>query len=100
MTYNIMLICVGGMSTSLIVEKMKKHAIEKGIDAKIWATSITNYKHELDQTDIILLAPQARYMVNEIKKYATNIPVELIDMRVYGSVNGEAVLEQALKHLK
>ena len=33
----IMLCCASGMSTSLLVEKMKKAALEQGIEAEIWA---------------------------------------------------------------
>lgn len=33
----IMLVCASGMSTSLLVSKMKKAAEEKGVDAEIFA---------------------------------------------------------------
>lgn len=35
----IMLVCAGGMSTSLLMNKMKAAAKEKGIEVEIWATA-------------------------------------------------------------
>ena len=41
---NIMLCCAAGMSTSLLVEKMKKEAEKQGIEANIWAVGANEAK--------------------------------------------------------
>ena len=95
----ILLVCCAGMSTSLLVTRMEKEAKTQGIDAKIWATSEANLEKELgdDGADVILVGPQIRYLMNNIKKATNNsIPVELIDMRTYGMMDGKAVLKQGL----
>ena len=50
---------------------------------------------------VILVGPQIRYLLNNIKKEVNNtVPVELIDMRIYGMMDGEKVLNQALNALE
>ena len=44
--------------------------------------------------DVILLGPQVRFQLESIKK-RVSVPVEAIDMREYGTMNGVAVLNQA-----
>lgn len=92
----IMLCCASGMSTSLLVEKMKKSAKEKGIEVDIWAVGANEVRENADKTDIILLGPQVKYAQKKIEADAPNVPVANIGMREYGMMNGAAVLQQAL----
>ena len=98
----IMLACSAGMSTSLLVNKMKEAAVKEGIKAEIWAISESNLKDEITKCDVLLLGPQVRYILPNAKKLAEpyGIPVDVIDMRFYGMCNGAKVLEQALKMKK
>ena len=97
----IMLVCAAGMSTSLLVTKMKKAAEVQGIQADIFAISA----HEIDlmieqkNVDVLLLGPQVKYMQKQIesKLAGKDIPVEAINMQDYGMMNGEKVLGQALR---
>ncbi len=93
----VMLICSAGMSTSLLVSKMQKAATARGIEIEIWAVGTAGFKNELAKPDVILLGPQVRFMKDEVAKLAAPKPVEVIDMRSYGKVDGEGVLNQALK---
>ncbi len=91
----IMLVCAAGMSTSLLVTKMQAAAEAEGLEAEIFAVSAdTNAP-----VDVLLLGPQVRYMQNEFETKLT-IPVAVIDMRDYGTMNGEAVLKTALELMK
>ena len=97
----IMLVCSAGMSTSLLVTKMQKAAEAKGIDAKIFATAAGDADNALSQNDvdILMLGPQVRFMLSQFQQKLAdkNIPVEVIDMRAYGMMDGESVLGQAEK---
>ena len=95
----ITLLCALGMSTSLLVEKMKKAATEKEIQVKIEAHSVDYLEDHLKTADVILLGPQIRYKKNELfrKAEAANVPIGIIDMRAYGTINGVKVLEQAME---
>lgn len=93
---NILLICSAGMSTSLLVSKMQKAAKEQNVDVNIWAVGTAVYKNDLPKADVILLGPQVRFMQSEVKKLAGNKPVAIIDMKVYGKIDGNGALKQAL----
>lgn len=92
----ILLVCSAGMSTSLMVNKMKDSAKEKGIDAEIWAVSDAEAAENIDKADILMLGPQVRFLESKMKEIAGSKPVTVIDMQSYGTMNGAKVLEQAL----
>ncbi len=93
---NIMLCCASGMSTSLLVEKMKKAAKEENIEVDIWAVGANEVKANAQKADVILLGPQVRYAQKKIESEAPGVPVANIGMREYGMMNGAAVLKQAI----
>lgn len=98
---NIMLVCVAGMSTSLLVTKMQKAAKELNVEADIYAIPESEVDKTLESkgADVMLLGPQVRYLKGSFeKKYADkNIPIEVINMSDYGMMNGENVLKHALE---
>jgi cellobiose PTS system EIIB component len=98
---NIVLVCSAGMSTSLLVTKMESAAQQKGMNAVIKALPEAEISRAIDseQIDVILLGPQVRYLQAKIKELAShkNIPVDLIQPMHYGMMDGNAVLEQAIK---
>lgn len=98
---NILLVCAAGMSTSLLVNKMKEAAKVQGVDVTINALPVAECQSVIDTVDVVLLGPQVRFQKNQIEKYTNGrIPVEVIDIRLYGTMNGKAVLEGALKVIK
>ncbi|EOL9070667.1 PTS sugar transporter subunit IIB [Cronobacter turicensis] len=98
----IVLCCSAGMSTSLVVTKMEKTAVERGLDLKIYAIPEQNLRDELEHhgSDIqaVLLGPQVRFKLAENKKLTDEhqIPIAVIDSVAYGTLNGAKVLDQAL----
>ncbi|BAK80074.1 phosphotransferase system lactose/cellobiose-specific IIB subunit [Candidatus Arthromitus sp. SFB-mouse-Yit] len=95
----VLLVCSAGMSTSLMVTKMKDSAKAKGIEAEIWAVSESEAIDNLPNADVLLLGPQVRFLESKMKGLAGDKPVAVIDMQAYGTMNGEKVLEQALNLL-
>ncbi|KRL40301.1 PTS system, lactose cellobiose-specific IIB subunit [Liquorilactobacillus nagelii DSM 13675] len=99
-TKTIMLCCAAGMSTSMLVKRMQEAASQKKVVAKIFACPAAEVSEKLEQENIncILLGPQVRYMLNDIKKKVGDKPikVDVINMQAYGMMNGEKVLEQGL----
>ena len=99
----ILLCCAAGMSTSLLVTKMKQSAAEKGIASEIWAVSIDDLNTNLEKgVDTVLLGPQIKYKFKEVKEICDkkNVPCDVINMMDYGSMNGKKVLEFALNLIK
>lgn len=93
----ILLVCNAGMSTSMLVSRMEKAAKEKGIDATILAIPLTKAGVEINEWDIVMLGPQVRHCISQLQKHSTGTPIEIIDMRDYGLMNGEKVLEKAIQ---
>lgn len=91
----IFLMCSAGMSTSLLVDKMRKAAKKQGYECEIQASSLANLKDVKDEADVILLGPQVRFDRERVEKEVKDIPVTVIDMTAYGMMDGEKVLEQA-----
>lgn len=94
----ITLVCSAGMSTSLLVTKMDAAAEKQGVEAKIIAVAEVELKDHWDETDVLLLGPQVRFLLNKLRAEGEKrgIPVELINTIDYGTMNGEKVLKQAL----
>lgn len=93
----ILLVCNAGMSTSMLVAKMRKAAEKDGIEVSIEAKPLSDAKAQIQETDIVLLGPQIRYELENVRKIAGSTPVEAIDMKDYGMMNGEKVLKHALE---
>ena len=99
----ILLACNAGMSTSLLVENMKKAAQEKAIEIEIKAVGASSVRVEMLKEQgwqVVLLGPQVRYELKRIQKAAEPIPVDVIDTRDYGLMNGKNVLNKALALLE
>lgn len=98
----ILLACSSGMSTSLLVKKMKEAAEKKGIDCEIWAVSQDKAQEEMKKADILLLGPQMRFLKYKLEETAKEIgiPVDVIEPIAYGRCDGEAVLDRVIEMLK
>lgn len=98
---NILLVCSAGMSTTMLVKRMKESAEKNKVDANIWSVGDANSPESIKKADIILLGPQVRFLENKIRELVENkVPVSLIDMRIYGSMDGDAALKTALDSLE
>lgn len=102
MTYNIVLICQNGASTTILVDKMLASANSKGIDVVINAYPEHKLEFVVDEADLVLLAPQIRHKKKAIlEKYSEkNVPFMSVDPMDYGMMDGEKVLDLALKELE
>ncbi|MCL2560334.1 MAG: PTS sugar transporter subunit IIB [Turicibacter sp.] len=98
----IKLFCNAGMSTSLLVERMKEAAAKRGLEVSIVAYPESTLEAEVKDCDVALLGPQVRYVLGKAQAVCgeLGIPVDVIPMQFYGMVNGEAVLDHALELVK
>jgi PTS system cellobiose-specific IIB component len=94
----IVLLCAAGMSTSMLVNKMREAAVKMNYECIINAYPLVDAEAEGANADVVLLGPQVRFqlknVVNQVK-----CPVEAIDMTAYGTMNGEKVIQQVKKIL-
>ncbi|MDY2980741.1 PTS sugar transporter subunit IIB [Fusobacterium sp.] len=98
----ILLCCSAGMSTSLLVTKMRKVAEERGLDVEIEAVALELFDENLPKYDIFLLGPQVKFKKTDFQKKADEYgkKVEVINMIDYGTMNGAKVLDFALNLIK
>ena len=60
--------CAAGMSTSLLVNRMKEAAETKEIEFQIEAHPVGQIEKYGEAADVILLGPQVRYELKNVKK--------------------------------
>ena len=97
----ILLVCSAGMSTSLLVTKMKEAAKQMGEEIEIQALPIAECSTVINEMDIVLLGPQVRFQKPVVEKLACGrIPVDVIDMRLYGIMDGKSILISTLEKIK
>ncbi|CAH0538537.1 PTS sugar transporter subunit IIB [Vibrio marisflavi] len=94
----ILLLCAAGMSTSMVVKKMKESAEKKDLDVHIEAHAVDTISEYLSEYDLFLLGPQIRFKQGELQKLAAPVGkrVEVINMLDYGMMKGEKILDDAL----
>ena len=94
----VMFVCCAGMSTSLLVEKVNQAATGRGLEIEAYAVGETEAIRDLSQADILLLGPQVKYLENRFRKSLGDSKTKLgvVDMRAYGLMDGEKVLEQII----
>lgn len=94
----ILLCCNAGMSSSILVKKIKDVASKNGEDIEVAAVASSAVKDEVGKWDVCLVGPQMMFAVNSIKEQL-NIPVASIEPRIYAMADGAAVIEFAKKLL-
>ena len=96
----IVLCCAAGMSTSMLVNKMKAEAQQRALALEIYAVAVAEC--ELPNADVILLGPQVKYEAGRLTALAApqGKAVAVIDMADYGMMRGAAVLDKALALLE
>ena len=103
MRKRIVLVCLAGMSTNMLVNRMRRASASKHQDVDIVAISASEVESDIKNqpTDLYLLGPQVRYLKSEIETQlkSKKVPVKNIDMTDYGLMDGYKVFEFAEKAL-
>ncbi len=97
--FTIRLFCNQGMSTSLLVNKMREAASSEGLETSIEAFPVGELADRLSDVDVALLGPQVGYLKAKCASIcqAKNVPMDVIPMVDYGMCNGANVLRFAKK---
>lgn len=92
----IVIACGGGFSSSHLVNHLNKEAKSLGIDAVF--DFLHQVKKELKNYDVIMCCPHLKYTIpSMIKKYDLhNVPVYVIPPKMYGIMDAEALLKDAI----
>jgi PTS system cellobiose-specific IIB component len=85
------------MSTSLFAQKMQQEAEKRGLDYDVKAYGLAEIDSEGQNADVIMIGPQARYMVSEVTAKFPDKPVKDIPMQMYGLMQGDKGLDLAIE---
>ena len=94
---NIALLCAQGMSTGMLMNKMREAAAKEGYECMIHAYSVSQAKTAAADADCNMIGPQVRYEKENVEKQCPQVPVAVIDMVSYGRLDGAKVLSAAKK---
>lgn len=87
----VLVVCLGGFSSSVFASKLKKAAVLKGLDYETMSAFPGDGKKVADQYDVILISPQAFHEArnfNAIHSRVIDIPPLL-----YGTMDGDKAIE-------
>ena len=96
----ILLCCSAGMSTSMVVKKMRAAAESKNIDVEINAVGSEEFDAYVTEYDCFLLGPQIKYKLEDFKARVDGKPIAVINQMDYGMMKGEKILTDALAMIK
>lgn len=94
---NILLMCMAGASTSLVMNKMKAALSDDQKDWRIEAHPFDQMDEVAERFDVILIGPQIAYKKKELMRKAEEIgkPLDSIAPVDYAMGNGAKILKQA-----
>ena len=95
---HIVLVCSAGMSTSMLMQKMRQAAAAEGYECTVDAYPMSDVRKIPSDTDIVLLAPQIRFQASKIKEQVS-CPVAAMEMSAYGLMDGAKMISTAKEAL-
>lgn len=90
----ILLVCAGGMSTSILMKKMETYWQENGEELEIKAVGLGNYGDYYQDYDIVLMGPQVSYRMKEVQEN-TQLPCAAIPSYDYAIANCPNIMKLA-----
>ena len=99
MKTNIVLLCAGGMSTSILMNKMRAAAQEIDFACEVNAYGVAQAPRVVPEADIVLIGPQVRFTIDRLKVSYPDKKIFVIDMKDYGTMNGPKIIENVIEIL-
>jgi len=100
MAKKILLVCSAGMSTSMLVKKMREVIAKENKDYEVDSLAMAQAKPVVDEWDVLLLGPQVSFALNDFKKLVTKgQKVTLIPPAVYAMAKGKEALTLAEENM-
>ncbi len=92
----ILLVCAGGMSTGILMKKMKTYWAEQNVELEITAVGLSEYEELHKDYEIILVGPQIGYCLKQIIDN-TGLPAAVIPSFDYAVGNCANIMLLAKK---
>lgn len=103
-TKTILLICTAGITSGLLVKNMQTAADDQQLDLHIYSAPaiIAEQIIQNQKVDALMIGPQSKYEIARLEDFLNYkaVPFKLIKKEDYETLDGEAVLKDALILLK
>lgn len=98
----ILLVCGTGASSGFMASNARKAVKERGGNYDILARSDSVIEDYIEEIALLLVGPHLEYMLDDLKEIADpyDVPVMLIPKEIYGSVDGNAILDFIIENAK
>lgn len=96
----IRLFCAGGLTTTLLVNKMKAAATAIGYDVDISAHPVIELDEKGGHCDLIILGPQVASSLKDVQAKFPTQKVMVCDLVAFGNIDAVKILEKAKKALE
>lgn len=94
----ITLACCGGVSTSILCNRIISECEALGYEAECKAYGASGLTNEqVKDSNVILIGPQVCFLADEVAKKFPDIPVRLMNMSDYGTMNAKNIVSGLLK---
>lgn len=92
---DILLICGTGASSGFMAKKIRQAAKARGYILTAKARGDAEAEEYLEEIDCLLVGPHLHYMLHDLEEMAEpyGVPVRLISEEIYGSLDGEKVID-------
>ena len=93
----ILLVCSGGMSSTIVVKSIEKEAAKGNLELEVKAIGTGQYEDEVrNGWDIVLVAPQVRHRMKLFEETAKelNIPISMMAPMEYSPMGGAKLIQR------
>lgn len=95
----VVLMCAGGMSSSVLANKLKDAVKDRNLNLSVDFHATMDWDVESVDADIILLAPQVSYQLEELKR-KFSCPIISIKPLEYGHMSVESLLNYISQNIE
>lgn len=99
-TVKVLLSCSAGLTTYMFAEKLNSTAKMMELDYQFNAVSYVSIYEEVNQYDVILIAPQIGYMLNKLKESLPDKLVLQIPTAIFASYDSLAAIQYIQKEIE
>lgn len=100
----VIMVCSGGMSSSIVVKAIRQEADKQGFELSIEAVGTGEIEAivQNDHFDLLLVAPQVKHRFKDFEEIAkgAEIPIELVEPMGYTPIGAPKTLKQIKKYKK
>lgn len=90
---NVLLVCSAGITTNILAAKLQKYAADNGKEDFFTATRVGQYHEMLPHADVVLIAPQASLLAEQLKGKAKEqgVPCQVLTEETFVLGNTEKI---------